>query len=96
MPAEKPKKSTKPITAAKPIKATKSTKSDVSKKAGGKELKGAKRVLLSGGNPQIAKADGDTPVQKYICAIPVGWKRDVCRRYQAGAIVRATSTLRDR
>ncbi len=38
-----------------------------------------KPVLLSGGNPQIAKADGDIPVQAYLCAIP-GWKRDVARR----------------
>lgn len=29
--------------------------------------------LLSGGNPQIAKADGDAPVQAYIAAMP-GWK----------------------
>jgi hypothetical protein len=36
-------------------------------------------VLLSGGNPQIAKADGDTPVQAYIAAMP-GWKRDVGKR----------------
>jgi hypothetical protein len=34
--------------------------------------------LLSGGNPQIAKADGDGPVQAYIDAMP-GWKRDVGR-----------------
>src|SRR5262245_27194401 len=32
--------------------------------------------LLSGGNPQIAKADGEAPVQTYIAAMP-GWKRDV-------------------
>jgi len=32
--------------------------------------------LLSGGNPQIAKAYGDAPVQAYIAAMP-GWKRDV-------------------
>lgn len=30
-------------------------------------------VLLSGGNPQIAKGDGDGPVQAYIAAMP-GWK----------------------
>jgi hypothetical protein len=40
---------------------------------------GAKPILLGGGNPQIAKADGDAPVQVYIAAIP-GWKRDVGRR----------------
>jgi hypothetical protein len=33
-------------------------------------------VLLSGGNPRIAKADGDAPVQAYIAAMP-GWKREV-------------------
>ncbi len=39
----------------------------------------SKVVLLSGGNPQIAKADGDAPVQAYIAAMP-GWKSDVGRR----------------
>ena len=38
--------------------------------------------LLSGGNPQIAKADGDAPVKAYIAAMP-GWKRDVGRRLDA-------------
>ena len=40
---------------------------------------GTKPVLLSGGNPQIAKADGDAPVQAYIAAMP-GWKSAVGRR----------------
>jgi hypothetical protein len=44
--------------------------------------KGGKVVLLSGGNPQIAKADGDAPVQAYIAAMP-GWKRDVGKRLDA-------------
>ena len=39
-------------------------------------------ALLSGGNPQIAKADGDAPVQAYIAAMP-GWKRDLGRRLDA-------------
>jgi hypothetical protein len=39
-------------------------------------------TLLAGGNPQIAKADGDAPVQAYIAAMP-GWKRDVGRRLDA-------------
>jgi hypothetical protein len=47
-------------------------------KAGGKSAV----VLLSGGNPQIAKADGDAPVQAYIAAIP-GWKRDFGKRLDA-------------
>ena len=36
-------------------------------------------VLLSGGNPQIAKADGDEPVQAYIAAMPE-WKSDIGRQ----------------
>ena len=39
----------------------------------------SKPVLLAGGNPQIAKADGDKPVQAYLSAIP-GWKRGVARQ----------------
>jgi hypothetical protein len=38
--------------------------------------------LLSGGNPQIAKGDGDVPVQAWIAAMP-GWKGDVGRRLDA-------------
>src|SRR4029077_14129003 len=38
--------------------------------------------LLAGGNPQIAKAEGDAPVQAYIAAMP-GWKRDVGRHLDA-------------
>ncbi|MDG2534884.1 DUF1801 domain-containing protein [Sphingomonas sp. HITSZ_GF] len=34
--------------------------------------------LLSGGNPQIAKGDGDAPVQAYIAAMP-GWKQRIGR-----------------
>jgi hypothetical protein len=43
--------------------------------------------LLSGGNPQIPKGDGDGPVQDYIAAMP-GWKRDVGRRLDS--IIEAT------
>ena len=39
-------------------------------------------VLLSGGNPQIAKADGDAPVQAYIAAMP-GWKSGLGKRLDA-------------
>jgi hypothetical protein len=39
-------------------------------------------VLLSGGNPQIAKADGDASVQAYIAAMP-GWKRALGKRLDA-------------
>ncbi|NBJ11837.1 DUF1801 domain-containing protein [Microvirga arsenatis] len=44
--------------------------------------KAAQPVLLSGGNPQIAKGYGDAPVQAYIAAMP-GWKSDVGRRMDA-------------
>ena len=52
----------------------------------------AKPALLAGGNPQIAKADGDVPVQAYIAAMP-GWKRDVGRRLDA-LIVRTVPGVR--
>jgi hypothetical protein len=42
----------------------------------------AKPVLLTGGNPQIAKGYGDAPVKKYIAAMP-GWKRALGRRLDA-------------
>jgi len=48
--------------------------------------------LLSGGNPQIAKGDGDAPVQAYIAAMP-GWKRDVGKRLDA-LIVRSVPGVR--
>ena len=48
---------------------------------------GTEVVLLSGGNPQIAKADGDAPVQTYIAAMP-GWKSGLGRRLD-DLIVRA-------
>jgi hypothetical protein len=57
----------------------------------------AKRVatkpkLLSGGNPQIAMADGDAPVQAYIAAMP-GWKSDLGKRLDA-LIVRSVPNVR--
>jgi hypothetical protein len=54
--------------------------------------KPAKPALLSGDNPQIAKAEGDAPVQEYIAAIP-GWKRDVARRVDA-LVVRTVPAVR--
>jgi len=52
--------------------------------------------LLSGGNPQIAKADGDAPVQEYIVAMP-GWKSDIGRRIDAivvGAVPNVLKAVR--
>ncbi len=63
----------------------------VAKKAAAKRV-AAKPTLLAGGNPQIAKADGDAPLQAYIAAVP-GWKRDVGRRLDA-LIVRNVPNVR--
>jgi len=52
----------------------------------------AEPILLSGGNPQIAKADGDAPVQAYIAAMP-GWKSDLGRRLDS-IIVRTVPDVR--
>ena len=51
-----------------------------------------KPKLLSGGNPQIAKADGDEPVQAYIAAMP-GWKSDAGRELDA-IITRALPSVK--
>ena len=53
----------RPKTAAKPVKASST----------------GKPVLLSGGNPQIPKGEGDAPVQAYLAAMP-GWKQAIGRR----------------
>lgn len=63
----------KPATKAAQIKRKPAASKDKAAATDGKP------VLLSGGNPQIAKADGDAPVQAYIAAMP-GWKSDVGRR----------------
>jgi hypothetical protein len=75
------------------------TVSDKTSKNSGKVAKkvAAERVapkptLLAGGNPQIAKADGDAPMQAYIAAMP-GWKRGVGRRLDA-LIVRTVPGVR--
>ena len=66
----------KPAKAAR--KAAKPRKTAAKPKSG----KTAEPVLLSGGNPQIAKGYGDAPVQAYIAAMP-GWKSDLGRRLDA-------------
>ena len=60
--------------------------------AGGETEAKSGVVLLSGGNPQIAKGDGDAPVQAYIAAMP-GWKSDLGRRLDA-LIVRAVPDVK--
>jgi hypothetical protein len=51
-----------------------------------------KPKLLAGGNPQIAKGDGNAPVRAYIAATP-GWKREVVRRLDA-LVVRSVPAVR--
>jgi hypothetical protein len=72
-------------------KATAKTEPDAKKATPARARKSAKVVLLSGGNPQIAKADGDAPVQAYIAAMP-GWKRDIGKRLDA-LIVRSVPNV---
>ena len=57
-------------------------KAPTSKPKEPKRVAGAKPKLLSGGNPQVPKGDGDAPVQAYIAAIP-GWQREVAVRLDA-------------
>jgi hypothetical protein len=52
---------------------------ETSKRPAKPSRKKAEPVLLSGGNPQIPKGEGDAPVQAYLAAMP-GWKRAVGRR----------------
>lgn len=57
-----------------------------------KAREGEKVPLLSGGNPQIPKGEGDAPVQAYIAAMPE-WKREIGRRLDA-LIVRNVPNVR--
>lgn len=71
--------------------AGKTPKKSATKKAAARRV-AAKPKLLAGGNPQIAKADGDAAVQAYIAAMP-GWKRDIGRCLDA-LIVRTVPGVR--
>ena len=63
--------------------ATKSTKKAAKKKTKTSGWRApAKPKLLTGGNPQIPKGDGDAPVQAYIAAMP-DWKCEVGRQLDA-------------
>ncbi|WP_020696492.1 DUF1801 domain-containing protein [Reyranella massiliensis] len=59
------------------------TKPATRAKAAKKKVAATKKpVLLAGGNPQIAKGEGDAVLQSYIAAMP-GWKREIGRRLDA-------------
>ena len=66
--------------AAKPLAAKAAKPRKTAPKSQSRKV--TKPALLAGGNPRIAKADGDAAVQAYIAAMP-GWKRDVGRRLDA-------------
>lgn len=73
--------------AKKPTKATGKSTTATSTAGKPKPVK-----LLSGGNPQIAKGDGEAPVHAYIAAMPA-WKRAVGERVDA-VITRAVPRVR--
>lgn len=70
--------------------AIKASKTSAKKKAPARSA--SKTVLLSGGNPQIAKGYGDAPVQAYIAAMP-GWKGAVGKKLDA-IVTRAVPNVR--
>lgn len=86
------------------VKSTPETPAKAAKKAAARTVKPRKAapkvqapkaaapVLLSGGNPQIAKGYGDAPVQAYIAAMP-GWKSELGRRLDT-LIVRTVPGVR--
>jgi hypothetical protein len=74
--AKTPKKNAQKTTTAKTPKPRKTDSKPV---ANSSARKPAKPKLLSGGNPQIAKAYGDAPIATYIAAMP-GWKQEIGRR----------------
>src|ERR1700722_19909279 len=83
-------KARKPVARATNVDTKRSAKPRAKAKQGASEAKPVK--LLSGGNPQIAKADGDAPVQAYIAGMP-GWKSEIGRRLDA-LIVRTVPNVR--
>jgi hypothetical protein len=93
-PASKPtkpaSKSTKP--ASKSTKPARKPAKSATPRAGSARGAASKPRLLSGGNPQIAKGDGDAPVRAYIAAMP-GWKREVGAHLDA-LIARAVPGVR--
>ncbi|HEY6728530.1 MAG TPA: DUF1801 domain-containing protein [Polyangiaceae bacterium] len=76
--ASQPKSQAKPATRTAAKKRGAPRRTLKARKSG----QGTEVVLLAGGNPQIAKGDGDGPVQAYIAAMP-GWKREVGERLDA-------------
>lgn len=74
------KTATKKVATRKTAKSKVATKKSSARTSASKNT--SKPVLLSGGNPQIAKGYGDAPVQAYINALS-DWRRDVTRNVDA-------------
>ena len=89
--AKRPSKKTSKKTSKKKVARKPAAKAAEAKTANPRSKK-KEPVLLSGGNPQIAKGYGDAPVQAYIAAMP-GWKREAGRRLDA-LIARAVPGVR--
>ena len=87
-PAAKAPESAKATRAARAARPAKLPKRKLATKPAGKAGRPSLKkndngvVLLAGGNPQVAKADGDAPVQHYIDNIP-GWKSVQARKLDA-------------
>jgi hypothetical protein len=86
------KRDTKNTKSTKDTRRTKETKGAKATRTVKATSTASKVKLLAGGNPQIAKGDGDAPVQRYIAAMP-GWKRDVGRKLDA-LVVRTVPGVR--
>lgn len=93
-PKAKPKAKATSKTTARAASSAKKTRAAAGKSARAAKVPAAPSAvtLLSGGNPQIAKADGDAPVRAYLAALP-GWKRAVARRIDT-LVVRAVPNVR--
>ena len=87
---KKPSKSAAARLSSPKSKIKSSPKAGAKAKPGARAAKPAK--LVSGGNPQIAKAEGDAPVQAYIAALS-GWKRELAKRLDT-LIVRTVPNVR--
>ncbi len=77
-----PNDTSMPTSTTKPRKTTETTTVTKVSKRAPTRVKAKPVKLLSGGNPQITKGDGDAPVQLYIAAMP-DWKRGVGERLDA-------------
>jgi hypothetical protein len=77
---------------ARAKKSIRKTAKPKAKRAKSAPTKAQKPRLLKGGNPRIAKAEGDPPIKAYIAALS-GWKQATAKRLDA-AIVRAAPHAR--